>query len=123
MAGNDNTSSSARPHRGVSYRRSRQRRQRSPKTIQFVLERVLKRRGLDKKVAQYRFVEHWEEIVGEEIAKRAKPDRIQGSCLIVRVQSSVWAQELGFLKQVFLSRLKRYLDSPGMINDIRFQVG
>ena len=121
--GQDDSQNGSQNRGTISYRSARFRKARSPKPIQDILERVLKRKGLDKKIAQYRFVAHWDEIVGEEIAKRARPDRIQGRCLVVRVQSSVWAQELGFLKGVFLSRLSKYLDSPGLVTDIRFQVG
>jgi len=88
--------------------------------VKGVLRSAMRRYGLEERFAKYEFVAHWDEIVGSEIAKRAKPDRIQNRTLYVRVANSLWAQELAFQKHVILSRLKKYLDAGQSIDDLHF---
>ena len=91
-------------------------------SIQNILSRALGKHGLDREIARYKFVLHWDEIVGEEIARRAKPDSIRGTTLMVKVSDSVWAQELSFQKEVILKRLKRFLSNGETVRDIQFFV-
>lgn len=96
---------------------------RRPVAVSQVLGPLLKRHGLDKKIARYEFVRRWPEIVGEEISKRTRPECFRGNTLVVRVCNSVWAQELSFYKQVILKRLRRHLTQGQVVDDLLFQVG
>jgi len=87
-----------------------------------VLSSVLSSYGLDEKIAKYQFVNSWSEIVGEEIAKRSKPDSIRNGILVIRVESSAWAQELSFHKTVILRRLEKFLGEDEMVRDLQFYV-
>ena len=102
-------------------------RRRSPEGAKQILRAVLGQYGLDKKLERYEFIFRWREIVGEEIARRAIPEAIQGSVLVVRVESSAWAQELSFQKNVILKRYKMASKDDALqkqypISDIRFYV-
>jgi predicted nucleic acid-binding Zn ribbon protein len=115
--------------RALYYRRisdldeASKRRRAAPADIQKVLGSVLKKFGLDHKIAKYEFVTHWREIVGDEIASRTTPECIRGGSLVVRVCNSVWAQELSFQKDSILKRLKRFNSQHETINDVTFYVG
>ena len=98
------------------------KRKSEPAVAQEVLQRALARLGLDKEIARYHFVLHWQEIVGEEIAKRTKPECIKNRALVVRVTDSAWAQELSFQKRVILTRLKRFLGAGEIVDDVLFYV-
>jgi len=98
-------------------------RRREPLAAEKVLALALKKYGIDKDIARYKFVLHWKEIVGEEIAKRTRPECIRKDALVVRVVNSSWAQELGFQKEVILGRLKRFLAHETAVSDIQFYVG
>lgn len=93
-----------------------------PATVRSILGPTLKRYGLDRGLEKYEFVLRWKEIVGEEIAKRSRPEKVRGRTLLVRVQDSAWAQELTFQKSVLLSRLKRNLGDSCRIDDIYFLI-
>lgn len=95
---------------------------REPVQINAVLNSALKKYGIDEHLARYQFVQQWDQIVGEEIAKRTAPEAIKNGKLIVRVNSSVWAQELSFQKEVILKRLKRYIDDESVLTDVHFYV-
>ena len=87
-----------------------------------ILARVLRRNGLDQKLAKYQFIEFWPQIVGKAIAERAKPEAIRNKVLIVRVENSAWAQELSFQKQIIKTRLNNFLGVEQAISDIHFYV-
>ncbi len=94
----------------------------SPEKIQKVLEMALGRFGLRDKLNKYQFVLHWAEIVGEDIAKRSKPEYIKNKTLVVRAQDSTWSQELSFHKKVIINRLNKFLGED-LISDVLFIVG
>lgn len=87
-----------------------------------ILSRVLRRNGLDQKLAKYQFIEFWPQIVGKAIAEKAKPEAIRNKVLIVRVESSAWAQELSFQKSIIQTRLNNFLGVEQAITDIHFYV-
>ncbi|MCI5066615.1 DUF721 domain-containing protein [bacterium] len=98
------------PHRNwKGYRlRGERRRDRDPDRIDSVLRRVIARRELGGRLAQYAFVTHWHEIVGSRIARHAQPLRIVRGELFVRVENPIWAQELAALQEVILNRLQAF---------------
>ena len=99
------------------------RRNAAPQEVSEVLARALGRTGLAKEINRYRFVLHWEEIVGKEIARFAHPEGFKDGRLIVSVMTSAWAQELSFHREVILSRLRKFAGDELEIKDLIFQVG
>jgi predicted nucleic acid-binding Zn ribbon protein len=93
-----------------------------PASVDQILSAALRRRGLDKKIDQYRFVTNWEAIVGEVIAAKTKPQCIRNKALVVEVVSSTWAQELSFHKETILKKLAPYLSEGQVVEDVRFAV-
>lgn len=69
-----------------------------------------------------RILELWEDIVGAAIAKNAQPVAYQKRLLFVNVTSSVWIQQLQFLKGDILSRITE-VSGEGMVDDIKFRIG
>ena len=99
------------------------RKGRAPKSIGSLLDGALKSHVLKKKVVEYAAFPHWPEIVGEEIARIAKPEKIlSGRVLKVRVIDAVWAQELSLKKPELLERIQNF-GKGAIIDDIRFTIG
>jgi hypothetical protein len=48
----------------------------------------------------------WREVVGERVARRSVPGKINDGVLVVGVESPVWAQELSLLSDEVVSRLR-----------------
>jgi len=90
--------------------------------INNVLHSALQQFNLVEGFQRYQFVARWSEIVGEEIAKRTKPDCLRGNTLVIRVCNSAWAQELSFQKDLILNRLQRYNDYGRKVTNITFFV-
>lgn len=95
----------------------------NPKEINSILSSILEKYGLQDKITKYKFIEHWEDIVGLEIAKRTKPECIRSGALVIRVTSSTWAQELSFHKDIILKKLKKFLADDDCVTELRFYVG
>lgn len=87
--------------------------------LKSALETMLKKAGLDKAVAQYTSLIIWDEIVGETVARNARPETVRFRVLNVRVSTPAWRQELMFRKQEILEKLNQKL-GLGTIKDIRF---
>ena len=71
---------------------------------------------------QFLIRDMWEGVVGSHIAKKAHPEGVKNGILQVSVESSVWMQELTFMKQQILERLNQVCESSG-VKDIRFKLG
>ena len=65
---------------------------------------------------------HWKEIAGELAAKHSFPADLRKNELTVRVDSSVWLQELTIKKRELLKALKRVLGKD-TISEIHFKIG
>lgn len=89
-------------------------------TLGAVLDALVKSLGIEKQVEQYKIFDVWNDIVGEQVAKVAKPDRIQNGMLIVRVNNAPWRAELTFRKNEILEKIHTTLQSKS-ITDIKFR--
>jgi len=78
---------------------------RSPKRLGTELDAVLERLGLARAIERHSVFREWEERVGPEIARAARPHRVDGDTLIVRVASSAWLNELSLRQTELLGRL------------------
>jgi predicted nucleic acid-binding Zn ribbon protein len=91
--------------------------------VEAILTKALKKHGIDKEISRYKFILHWPEIVGPEIAKRTKPECIRRGVLVVKVCDSAWTQELTLRKEAILTRVQRFLGEEENVKDIQFMVG
>src|SRR5450432_1727614 len=62
----------------------------------------------------------WRDAVGARIAERAYPISIEDGVLLLRVPSSVWANELSLLADEVRARLK---ERGVAVRELRFRVG
>lgn len=90
--------------------------------IQRVLQRWLTARGMEDKFGRYRVWQFWEAAVGAQIAARAKPVRLRGTVLEVRVDHPVWMQQLQLLKPRILAQLNEQLGDQ-RIDDLFLRYG
>ncbi len=99
------------------------KRQRAPKSVPELLGSALNSFALKKKAREYAAFPYWSEIVGEEIAKVAIPEKIiRGRVLHVRVVDAVWAQELSLRKNEIIDGLHRF-GKGAVVEDIKFSIG
>ena len=87
-----------------------------------IIDTVLKtyRRESDAELIQVWHV--WDGIVGDVIAKNAKPAAFKGRILLVYVTSSTWIHQLQFLKAEMIGKLNEALGKQ-LIDDLKFKIG
>ncbi len=88
-----------------------------------ILSSLLKNLGLEERVKVGRLFSSWEEIVGEQIARHAKPVEYSRGVLVVSVDSSAWLAELSqYMKPEILKKLREQ-SGDLVIKDIKFRMG
>ncbi|MBI5197807.1 MAG: DUF721 domain-containing protein [Nitrospirae bacterium] len=87
-----------------------------------LLRNILRQYGLEGKLREYQLAQRWEEIVGQTIAGHTYPEAIRFKKLILRVDSSVWMQQLSFFKKDLVEKVNNAFESP-LIQDIQLRIG
>ena len=92
------------------------------KDLKTILGTMLRTMDSPQQREQFRVWDIWEGVVGPQIAGKTRPEALRNGVLVVSVTSSVWMQELSFMKQKILDRINQTL-APGTIKEIRFKLG
>lgn len=85
--------------------RRRRSRDGRPVAIGDALDGVLSRIGAARAVEHHDVFRDWNARVGPEIAKAARPHRVDGDTLVVRVVHSAWLNELSLRQNELLERI------------------
>ena len=99
-----------------------ERKSHTPVRVGSLLEWVCREFNLDTGLKAHKVYEIWGEVVGETIAKKARPDSIRNRVLVVTVSSSPWIQELQFMKEMIRGKLNVRIGED-LIDDLFFQLG
>ncbi len=84
------------------------------------LERVLEHSGLGERAKHYQKMQHWNRVVGEKIARHARPVAMKNKKLLVEVSDSIWLYHLTALKTKIISEFNSCESEHGGITDIKF---
>ena len=87
-----------------------------------VLKSLAHRFGLETKLVESRLRRHWPDIAGDHIAAHTRPDQIRFKKLYLFAESSVWAQQLAFLKPMLIEKVNAVAGSA-IVSDIVLRVG
>lgn len=90
--------------------------------IASIVGTIVHRYGLEAKLIEQRLRREWPAVVGEQIAAHTRPDAIRFKKLYVIADSSVWLQQLTFLKPTLLKKINEAAGSQ-IITDIVLRVG
>jgi predicted nucleic acid-binding Zn ribbon protein len=78
-----------------------------PERVGSILEGILAERGYLSICKELPIQQRWPEIAGEQIAAVTVCDRVENGVVYVRVSSAPWRQELVYLKQQLLEKIKK----------------
>ncbi|MCM2265385.1 MAG: DUF721 domain-containing protein [Desulfuromonadales bacterium] len=87
-----------------------------------LVEGLLAGWGLDERLQQYQALIIWDEVVGPQIAARARPERIRDGVLEICVDQPTWMQQLQLLKPQILTKLNARL-GEGSLREIFLKRG
>src|SRR5512147_470829 len=86
------------------------------------LARILKARGLEGRLHEYRIFALWDRTVGPAIARHAQPRTLRGRKLALIVDSPAWMQQLTLMKPEIIEKLNRGLGAQ-TIGDLTMRLG
>lgn len=92
---------------------------RSNRTLRIgeLLEQLLKQPKYRQGIRGAQVKLHWEEIVGPELAARARPVKLDKGRLTVQCDHDVWRTELAYLKPEILKRIAE-VEGRGVVKEI-----
>ncbi|WP_169732409.1 DUF721 domain-containing protein [Haloglycomyces albus] len=72
---------------------------RDPQSLKNVLDQLSRKRGWRRQVADHTVFGRWESIVGPDIARHCRPERLENGRLTVVAESSAWATQLRLISK------------------------
>ena len=85
-----------------------------------IIGSVVNRMDIDTKLKTSGIFNHWEEIVGKEIAKRSRPDKLVRKILYISVSTSIWANELSLMSEKLIKKINSFADEE-IVEALRFK--
>lgn len=75
---------------------------------------------LKKLLGENRLKDQWGAVVGEALANKSEPDRVQGQTLWIGTEHPAWGQELQFHQRMILEKLGKLDGRWAKVKEIRF---
>ncbi len=88
--------------------------------FQSVIGEVIKDLNIENELRISRIFNCWEEIVGSEISKRAKPKRLTRNTLYISVTSSTWASELSMMSEQLIEKINSFIGER-VVTNLKFK--
>ncbi len=92
-----------------------------PEAVGDILDRLLKKLEIDKKIEEQRALGLWAQAAGENLARFTRAASVVRGRMTVECQSPVWANECRLLKPAMIEKINRALGRE-IIKDITFRV-
>ena len=93
-----------------------------PARVSEAVKQLITERGWEEQMALGRLKARWAEVVGEQIAARSEPLRLEGGRLTIRVEGGPWAAELALLGSSLASTAAHFL-GPGHVREVAVVAG
>jgi hypothetical protein len=90
--------------------------------LSLTLGSLMRARGLQSRLSEYRIFGQWEKTVGSLIACHAQPVSVRGSKLFLAVDSPAWMQQLSLLRPEIINKVNKSLGKHA-IREIGLNLG
>ena len=84
-----------------------------------IIEKAIEGAGIKSALNQESAVILWGAVVGKTVSSVTKAEGVDSGTLVVRVESSVWRQELHMQKKEMINKLNKKIGTE-VIREIRF---
>jgi predicted nucleic acid-binding Zn ribbon protein len=91
---------------------------RDPLTVSTTMASLFRDRGWVQEVSVGGVVGRWRDVVGDQIADHCTPETFADGVLVVRTDSSAWAQQLKMLAPQLVRRMSEDV-GEGVVTDVR----
>ena len=89
------------------------------KQLKKAIEEAIESAGIKSALHQESAVTLWGAVVGRAVSSVTKAEGVDSGTLVVRVESSVWRQELHMQKKEMINKLNKKIGAE-VIREIRF---
>ena len=89
------------------------------KQLKKAIEEAISGAGIKTALDQEAAVTFWNNIVGETVSSVTEAERVESGTLVVRVETSVWRQELQMQKKEIIKKINKKIGTKA-IREIRF---
>ena len=89
------------------------------KHLKKAIEKAINIVGIKSALDQEAAVTQWDTVVGEVVSSVTKAEKVESGTLFVRVDTSVWRQELHMQKKEIINKINKKIGTKA-IGDIRF---
>ena len=89
------------------------------KHLKKAIEKAIKGAGIKSSLDQEAAIIFWNNIVGEAVSSVTTAKKVESGTLTVRVETSVWRQELQMQKEEIIKKINKKIGTRA-IRDIRF---
>ena len=98
-------------------------READPPTVGVILGDLVGRRGWAERMQLGKLQMSWAAIVGDHIAARSEPVKLEGGILGVRAAGAAWATELTLLSSSIATKTDGFLGGTGAVREVRITTG
>lgn len=84
--------------------------------LSYTLGGILRTRGMQGRLSEFRIFGQWEKTVGGLIAQHASPQSLRGERLYLAVDSPAWMQQLSLLKPMIIGKVNAALGKEAVKN-------
>jgi predicted nucleic acid-binding Zn ribbon protein len=89
--------------------------------ISAILDDYVSESELGKKLKKFSIFNHWEHIVGKEISRKTKPQKLFKKILYISVSDPGWANELSMMSEKLIEKINSYIGEE-IISQLRFKI-
>lgn len=91
---------------------------RDPQTVSATMEMLFRDRGWVPEISVGGVIGRWRDVVGDQIADHCTPETFTDGVLVVRTDSTAWAQQLKLLAPQLVSRMAEDV-GQGVVTEVR----
>ena len=93
-----------------------------PTPVSEAANQLISERGWEERMALGRLKARWADVVGEQIAARSEPVRLESGRLTIKVEGGAWAAELALLGSSLASSAAEFL-GPDQVREVAVVAG
>jgi predicted nucleic acid-binding Zn ribbon protein len=112
---NNNSQASEKDSQEIEHRHER------AEGLGTIINKLVGDSEIGKKIKRYNIFNHWSDIVGIEIGKKTKPEKLYKGLLYISVANSTWANELSLMTEQLIKKINTYIGEP-LVKGIRFKL-
>ena len=101
---------------------SRDRKSKEPTRVSEAVGALVSERGWEERMALGRLKANWHQVVGENVAARSEPIRLESGRLTIRVEGGAWAAELALLGSSLATSAAQFLGA-GQVREVAVVAG